>query len=133
MKSSKFFAVAALSALAAFGSVAQARTVAGEVGMIEVPTQSTLERSVVRTQAADAVRQGLVPSGEASVVRAQAPAALQRGPCDGARPDGRGRAHRSDLPRQVTLAPEQQPQVTTAMPTIEAMAHQKPSGGEAAA
>ena len=42
--------------------------------MIEVPTQSTLERSVVRTQAADAVRQGLVPSGEASVVRAQAPA-----------------------------------------------------------
>ena len=80
MKSSKFFAVAALSALAAFGSVAQARTVAGEVGMIEVPTQSTLERSVVRTQAADAVRQGLVPSGEASVVRAQAPAAPQRPP-----------------------------------------------------
>lgn len=75
MKSSKFFAVAALSALAAFGSVAQARTLAGEVGMIEVPTQSTLERSVVRNQASDAVRQGLVPSGEASVVRAQAPAA----------------------------------------------------------
>lgn len=75
MKSSKFFAVAALSTLAAFGSLAQAQPLAGEVGLIEAPTQSTLERSVVRAQAVDAVRQGLVPSGEASVVRAPAPAA----------------------------------------------------------
>lgn len=76
MKSSKFFAVAALSTLAAFGSVAQARTLAGEVGLIEATTQSTLERAAVRAQAADAVRLGQVPSGEASVVRAQAPDAV---------------------------------------------------------
>lgn len=75
MKSSQFIAVAALSALSVFGSAAQARTLAGEVGLIEAPTQSTLERVVVQAQAVDAVRQGLVPAGEASVVRAQATAA----------------------------------------------------------
>ena len=38
MKSSQFIAVAALSALSVFGSAAQARTLAGEVGLIEAPT-----------------------------------------------------------------------------------------------